>query len=55
MKDTENHTVLFALRMPPATMSSTKGLPAGAHEYKVVGRNSRGTGPESDVSVVNVA
>lgn len=31
------------------------GLAAGAHEYKVIGRNSRGTGPESDVSVVNVA
>lgn len=31
------------------------GLAAGAHEYKLVGRNSRGTGPESDVSTVNVA
>lgn len=30
------------------------GLVPGAHEYKVVGHNSRGTGPESDVSVVNV-
>ena len=30
------------------------GLAAGAHEYKVEGRNSRGTGPDSDVSVVNV-
>ena len=37
------------------TTYNATGLAAGAHEYKVVGRNSRGPGPESDVSVVNVA
>lgn len=37
------------------TTYNATGLTAGAHEYKVVGRNSRGTGPESDVSVVNVS
>lgn len=37
------------------TTCNATGLAAGAHEYKVVGRNSRGTGPESDVSTVNVA
>ncbi|MFM8471349.1 MAG: LamG-like jellyroll fold domain-containing protein [Limisphaerales bacterium] len=37
------------------TTYNATGLVAGAHEYKVAGRNSRGTGPESDVSVVNVA
>lgn len=31
------------------------GLVAGNHEFKVLPRNSRGTGPESDVSLVNVA
>ncbi len=31
------------------------GLAAGAHEYKVAGVNSRGTGPESSVASVNVA
>ena len=36
------------------TVYNATGLAAGAHEYKVLGRNSRGTGPESDVSVVNV-
>lgn len=36
------------------TVYNATGLAAGAHEYKVIGRNSRGTGPESDVSVVNV-
>lgn len=30
------------------------GLVAGPHEFKVLPRNSRGTGPESDVSAVNV-
>jgi hypothetical protein len=30
------------------------GLAAGAHDFKVVGRNSKGDGPESDVSTVNV-
>ena len=37
------------------TTYNATGLAAGAHEYKVVGRNSRGTGPESDASTVNVA
>ena len=37
------------------TSYNASGLVAGAHEYKVVGRNSRGTGPVSDVSTVNVA
>lgn len=37
------------------TTYNATGLAAGAHEYKVIGRNSRGTGPESDVSTVNVA
>ena len=37
------------------TAYNATGLTAGAHEYKVAGRNSRGTGPESDVSTVNVA
>ena len=36
------------------TTYNATGLAAGAHEYKVVGRNSRGTGPESDASTVNV-
>jgi len=31
------------------------GLVAGTHEFKVLPRNSRGTGPESEVSAVNVA
>ena len=31
------------------------GLVAGAHEFKVLARNSRGLGPESTVSLVNVA
>ena len=31
------------------------GLAAGAHEFKVVARNSRGDGPESAVSIINVA
>lgn len=30
------------------------GLVAGNHEFKVLPRNSRGTGPESDVSLVSV-
>lgn len=34
---------------------SASGLPAGAYEFKVSGMNSRGTGPESDVTTVNVA
>jgi hypothetical protein len=37
------------------TTYNATGLVAGAHEYKVTGRNSRGSGPESDVSTVNVA
>ena len=36
------------------TIYNATGLVVGAHEYKVIGRNSRGAGPESDVSVVNV-
>lgn len=31
------------------------GLVVGNHDFKVVARNSKGTGPASDVSVVNVA
>lgn len=31
------------------------GLVAGAHDYKIIPRNSRGDGPESAVSTVNVA
>ena len=31
------------------------GLAAGAYDFKVVGRNSRGDGPESAVSTVNVS
>ena len=37
------------------TTYNATGLVTGTHEYKVVGRNSRGAGPESDASVVNVA
>jgi len=37
------------------TTYNATGLVAGAHECKVLGRNSRGTGPESDVSGVNLA
>lgn len=37
------------------TTYNATGLVAGVHEYKVVGRNSRGSGPESNVSVVTVA
>lgn len=33
---------------------NASGLTAGAHEYKVVPRNSRGAGPTSAVSTVNV-
>jgi hypothetical protein len=31
------------------------GLTAGSHEYKVIGQNSRGEGPESTVAIVAVA
>lgn len=31
------------------------GLAAGAHDFKGVGRNSKGDGPASNVSTVNVA
>ena len=34
---------------------SATGLPAGAYEFKVIGQNSRGAGPASAVSVINVA
>ena len=37
------------------TTYNATGLAAGAHAYKVIGRNSRGAGPASDVSTVNVA
>ncbi len=37
------------------TAYDASGLAAGAHQFKVVGRNSRGTGPESAVSTVNVS
>ena len=30
------------------------GLPAGQHAYQVVGRNSRGDGPASDVAALQV-
>ena len=30
------------------------GLAAGSHEYKVIGQNSRGNGPESAVSTIVV-
>ena len=36
------------------TIYNATGLVAGAHEYKVIGRNSRGTGPESDVGTIAV-
>ena len=36
------------------TTYNATGLVAGAHEYKVIGRNSRGTGPESDVGTIAV-
>ena len=32
----------------------TSGLAAGSHEYKVIGRNSQGSGPESAVSTIVV-
>ena len=31
------------------------GLTAGANDYKVVGRNAKGSGPESAVATVTVA
>jgi hypothetical protein len=31
------------------------GLEPGAHEYEIVGVNSRGTGPASAPSTINVA
>lgn len=37
------------------TSYNATGLVAGAHAYQVVGRNSRGDGPASEVSTVNVA
>jgi hypothetical protein len=33
----------------------TFGLPAGNHEYKVAGVNSRGEGPASEVASISVA
>lgn len=35
--------------------SATTARTTGAHEYKIIPRNSRGDGPESAVSVVNVS
>lgn len=37
------------------TLYNASGLAAGAHEYKVIGQNSRGNGPESAVATINVA
>lgn len=34
---------------------NANGLAPGNHEYKVIGENSRGNGPESEVSIVAVA
>jgi len=34
---------------------NANGLAAGNHEYKVIGQNSRGNGPESAISIVAVA
>ena len=34
---------------------NASGLAAGNHEYKVIGQNSRGNGPESEISIVAVA
>jgi len=34
---------------------NTSGLAAGTHEYKVIGQNSRGNGPESAVASIAVA
>ena len=31
------------------------GLASGNHEYKIIGQNSRGNGPESEVMTVAVA
>jgi hypothetical protein len=31
------------------------GLSVGVHQYKVIGKNSRGAGPESDIATVTVA
>ena len=31
------------------------GLPAGAYEFKVIGRNSKGDGPQSAGTTINVA
>jgi hypothetical protein len=31
------------------------GLPGGAHQYQIVGVNSRGEGPASDVASLSVA
>jgi hypothetical protein len=40
--------------LKPGEYTAT-GLPSGAHQYKVVGVNSRGEGPPSEVVTLNVA
>lgn len=37
------------------TFYDDTGLPPGSYDYKVIGKNSQGSGPESDVSTVVVA
>jgi len=37
------------------TTYDTSGLAAGTHEYKVIGQNTRGNGPESAVASITVA
>jgi len=39
-------------KIPPAAKTS---LTAGSYDFKVIGRNSRGVGPESPVSTIVVA
>ena len=46
----------FVLAEPVVTGSYLKaGLPAGGHEYQIVGVNSRGEGPASEVAHITVA
>jgi hypothetical protein len=37
------------------TTYDATGLPAGSYDFKVIGRNSQGPGPESTVSTIVVA
>ena len=37
------------------TVYNASGLAPGNHEYKVIGQNSRGNGPESEISIIAVA